>query len=87
MCSSRVSARSVRGGCELREDRGIKLVLLLLNAGVQKFRCIAGKDRHAALRDDFTRVHARIDVVNGAATFLGVPSNGLLPRFEAGKGG
>ena len=48
--------------------------------------CRSGKSA-PALRDDLAAVHARIDVMHGAAGFRRARGERLFPRFEAGKGG
>jgi len=60
-------------------------VLLLENAGGQRFRRIAIKDRHGRLYDDRTFIYAFRDEVDGAACQLATPVDRFLLYVQARK--
>jgi len=45
----------------------VDAVLFDLNAGVQRFRCVVREDGDFGLENDFSGIHSRVDVMNGAA--------------------
>lgn len=66
---------------------GVKDMLLDLDAGMEAFCCIIGEHGDVGLHDDFTCVHAGIDIVHGAAGGGGTGFEGLFPCFHTGEGG
>ena len=74
-------------GSNFRNGRGVDLVFFDLNAGVERFRGVAGENGDRGLGNNGAGVHASIHVVHGAATLGGSCLYRLVPGPEAGKTG
>ena len=59
-------------------------MLLLLNAGVESLRVVAGQDGNLGLGEDRSGIDSGIDEMNGAAGFGIAAFESLTPSAEAG---
>ena len=75
----------LEGAGNFCDGRGVDLVFFDLNAGVERFRGVVGKNGDHGLGNDGSGVHSGVHVVHGTATLAGSCFHRLGPGPEAGK--
>ena len=77
----------LEAGSNLRDGRGVDLVLLDLDAGVEGLRGVVRENGNSGLGNDRAGVHPGVHVVHGTSTFGGTCRHGLGPGVKTGETG